>query len=395
VRPKSRAKVAVEQVIAPTPQSDAPASTGLPISGNVGAISPELPPRLFAQRNARKVRKTTSPVMASLMFHAAAVALMASITVASIVRQDRPFAATTVDLADDELPKPIVENLDVNQLGSLDDAALQNTISDGAEFDVAGPLVDEVTPVDFQSVAGPVSLGDMGSLSSLPSDFGTALSGNGGLGADGTGAMSGLGDGHVRRGGGGRRNGGALGSALFFGTKSKGDRFVFVVDNSSSMKGGRLEAAIAELVRTVDAFTPRQSFYVIFVSDQTYPMFYPQQAPNMLPATPESKKQLAAWLPKAILASGKNRELITAMDMAAALQPHAVYLLWDGDLRYSDKVRMDVMTHLTRPNSGWNFPIHTLGMGITSADSEQNLAAIAAAHGGTYQRVNVPTVRGR
>ena len=85
-------------------------------------------------------------------------------------------------------------------------------------------------------------------------------------------------------------------------------------------------------------------------------MFYPQPAPGLVPATASNKERLAEWLPKAILASGKNREIIKAMDMAAALQPHAVFLLWDGDLKYSDKVRMDVMTHLTRPNQ-WDLAL--------------------------------------
>jgi hypothetical protein len=82
------------------------------------------------------------------------------------------------------------------------------------------------------------------------------------------------------------------------------------------------------------------------------------------------------------------------MDLAASLQPHAVYLLWDGDLRYSERVRLEVMTHLTRPNQ-WNFAIHTLGMGVSSLDAEYNLTAIAKAHGGTYRRVDVPPTRSR
>jgi hypothetical protein len=50
---------------------------------------------------------------------------------------------------------------------------------------------------------------------------------------------------------------------------------------------------------------------------------------------------------------------------------------------------MDVMTHLTRPNQ-WNFVVHTLGMGVTSLDAEQNLVMIAQSHGGTFRKVNVP-----
>ena len=42
---------------------------------------------------------------------------------------------------------------------------------------------------------------------------------------------------------------------------------------------------------------------------------------------PLNKQRLSEWLPKAILASGNNRKLIDTMDMAAALRPHAVFLL--------------------------------------------------------------------
>ena len=38
------------------------------------------------------------------------------------------------------------------------------------------------------------------------------------------------------------------------------------------------------------------------------------------------------------------------------------------------------------------FAIHTLGLGVTSLDSEYNLTAIAKAHNGTYRRVDVPAL---
>jgi hypothetical protein len=69
-------------------------------------------------------------------------------------------------------------------------------------------------------------------------------------------------------------------------------------------------------------------------------------------------------------------------------------LLWDGDLKYSDAVRLDVMSHLTAPNQ-WNFVVHTIGLGITSLDGEQNLTVIAQAHHGVYRRVEVPKLRTR
>ena len=286
-------------------------------------------------------------------------------TFATIVQQGIPLFASPA--MPDELPEQMGE-IEITSHKFADDE-LQNIVSSDSPFNVSDNLMSEFDPASIG--AGTQSLGDMGQLDSLPSDLGTLMAGAGEPGSG--------------------KNGGPLGEAVFFGAQSKGDRFVYVVDNSSSMKGGRLETAVNELLKSVGNLSPRQSFYVIFVSDQPYPMFYPMPEGTLLPATAANKKRLAEWLPKAILASGKNRELIKAIDLAASLRPQAVFLLWDGDMKYSDKVRMDVMTHLTQSNQ-WTFAIHTLGLGVTSLDAEYNLTAIAKAHNGTYRRVDVPTL---
>jgi len=320
------------------------------------------------RRSAAAYRKSASPLACSLLLHVVVLCLALSFSFATLVQQPPTLLASPAELENnlaDEISEVNIE------LTSFEDDKLQSVVDADGEFDLAETLED-VQPAELGTETHVAA--DMGQLDALPSDLGTLMSGVGSPA--------------------GQQVGGPLGAAVFFGARSQGDRFVFVVDNSNSMKGGRLEMATAELLRTVEGLSPRQSFYVIFVSDKTYPMFYPEPAADLLPATAPNKLRLASWLPKAILASGNNRELIKAMDMAAALRPHAVFLLWDGDLKYSDKVRMEVMTHLTRPNQ-WNFPIHTLGMGVTSLDSEQNLAAIAHAHGGTYRRVDLPAFRSR
>ncbi len=333
-----------------------------------GPASPGQP--LARPRGIVAYRKTATPLMFSLALHAVILLFCVSFTFVTLVQQQIPLFASPVE-ADDEIPAPIAE-VKIDPI-KFDDAELQNTISQADEFNIADNLVRELEPAQLGAGTGPV--GDIGQLDALPSDLCVLMAGAGKPSSG--------------------KPGGDLGAAVFFGTRSKGDRFVFVIDNSSSMKNGKLEVARAELVKTVESLSPKQSFYVIFVSDQTYPMFYPQPELDLIPAISANKKRLIDWLPKAILASGKNRELIKAMDMAAALHPHAVFLLWDGDMRYSDNVRLDVMTHLTAPNQ-WNFTVHTLGLGITSADAEQNLTAIAQAHGGLYRRIEVPKpVRGK
>jgi hypothetical protein len=314
-------------------------------------------------------RRTTPPIAFSFAVHVVGLLLCLSFGFATLVQQAAPLFASPADLPEEEA----IELAEVQiEPTKFEDAQLQNVLSETDEFNLADSLQHTVEAAELG--AGSQPLEDIGQLDALPSDLGALMAGAG----------------SPSRG----RPGGDVGDAIFFGTRSVGNRFVFVVDNSSSMKGGRLEAAIAELLRTIDALSPRQAFYVIFVSDQTYPMYYPQPAADLVPATAPNKKRLAEWLPNAVLASGKNRELIKAMDLAASFRPDAVYLLWDGDMRYSDKVRTDVMTHLTRPQP-WRFPIHTLGMGITSLDAEYNLTAIAQAHGGTYRRVDVAQARGR
>ena len=102
---------------------------------------------------------------------------------------------------------------------------------------------------------------------------------------------------------------------------------MFIVDNSDSIRGDRFKSAVSELTRCIEQLSVREAFYVIFVSDQTYPMFFPSSLSEMVPAAAFNKERLAEWVPNAITASGKNRELINAMNMASDLRPEAVFFL--------------------------------------------------------------------
>ncbi len=322
-----------------------------------------------ARRWTKHYRHAASPLLCSFALHGVLLLFCLTFTIATIVRQNVPLLSTPNAL--DEVSVDEFSDVEI-PITRFEDAEIQNVVYKKPEFSLSDDTRAFVEPTELG--VGTQPHGEIGQLDALPGELGTLMAGAGKPAA--------------------APPGGPVGEAVFFGARSKGDRFAFVVDNSSSMKDGRLESAIAELLNATNALTPKQSFYVIFVSDETYPMFFPQAEPDMVPATPANKQRLAKWLPNAILASGKNRELMKAMDMAAALRPHAVFLLWDGDMRYSEKVRVEVMTHLTRPNL-WNFPVHTLGMGDIPRDAEQNLTMIANAHGGTFRKIAVPMVRGQ
>ncbi|MCA9178716.1 MAG: VWA domain-containing protein, partial [Planctomycetales bacterium] len=166
-------------------------------------------------------------------------------------------------------------------------------------------------------------------------------------------------------------------AATFFGAKSVGSRFVFVVDNSNSMGSGKFETVMNELVRTIDTLGPNQRFYVIFFSDVAYPLFHPQPAYDLVKATPENKARLRAWLYTVEMClRTKGRE---AMEKALSLRPDAIYILGDG--AFTD----DTANMLTAPHNR-RVVIHTVGMQVDERGRKQ-LTAIAEANKGSFRNV--------
>jgi hypothetical protein len=334
-------------------------------AGQIGRpAAPPLPQIVAATGRARRPRRRfdrrSLAWLGSLAFHVAVLLVCLPLTFATLTsNQVALWVGPTPPI--DQAPEP-PDELEIEPIDWQPHDVVA-TAADAPQSDARGQsLSDLVGALPTAS-----SIADFGASGMLPSEVGTLMS-------------TGEGD---------KPGTPAAGAATFFGTRSRGSRFVFVIDNSRSMKGGRLEAAVAELIQSVGAMSRRQSFYVIFVSDQPYPMFYPDPAEDLVPATAANKQRLARWLLKLQLAPGNNRQLIPAMDLAASLRPQAVFLLWDGDLRYSERVRQDVMRHLAGPND-WNFPVHTLCMGDQPPGNQQNLVDVARAHGGTYRRVDVP-----
>jgi len=180
---------------------------------------------------------------------------------------------------------------------------------------------------------------------------------------------------------------GRFGSGLgaeFYGVRAQGQRFVFVVDNSLSMNGGRFEAACIELMRSVGRMTPNQQFYVLFFSDTAYPMFHPEVVNHMLPATDENKQRLAQWLYGVELVLKTNAQ--EAVQRALKMHPDAIYLLTDG--AFTDKTT----PYLLKLPPG-RTAIHTVGMEV-KPEAANDLKAIAEHHHGTFRLVALdPRIR--
>ncbi|TWT36041.1 hypothetical protein KOR34_09400 [Posidoniimonas corsicana] len=339
------------------------------VSPEFGALS-QGPRTKSTSRKRSKKRRLKPAWTVSLAAHLALVVLLGCVTFGLPLDQTRFLLANATDGEDfddfveisleaEESDEPPLD-LELDPLATLplDEPALA-TIDAALFADVSDYAVTQVTAIE-----------------TLPSDASGLMQAAGISGAGGE-----TGDGSES----------GAGSAQFFGARAQGNRFVFVVDNSGSMTGGRMETTFFELLNSIGGMKPKQEFHVLFYSDQVYPMFFPQPANELIAATRANKGRLEQWLASVQMCKGDC--LTDAMDQAAALRPHVVYLLSDGGYLFTGKgaerKKSGKLEYLTEQTDHWQFTVHTLGMTVRNADAAEGLTLIARAHGGTFTPVGV------
>jgi hypothetical protein len=155
----------------------------------------------------------------------------------------------------------------------------------------------------------------------------------------------------------------------FFGTASRGNKFVFIIDKSYSMSGNRLAAAKEELCGTLKGLKPTDKFMIYFFSDGAQAM--PSRA--MLPGTPQNIKWATNWVRGRSVDGGTNPT--QALSWCFNLRPDTVWLLTDGQfsdgpaldaiaagnrqlkarintLAFHDKAGADILQRIARENDG-------------------------------------------
>lgn len=155
----------------------------------------------------------------------------------------------------------------------------------------------------------------------------------------------------------------------FFGTVSRGNKFVFIIDKSGSMSGNRLAAAKKELCSTLKGLKPTDKFMIYFFSDAAQAM--PARA--MLAGTPKNIQWATDWVSGRSVAGGTNPT--QALSWCFNLRPDTVWLLTDGQfadgpaldaiaagnrqlkarintLAFHDKGGADILQRIARENDG-------------------------------------------
>jgi hypothetical protein len=188
---------------------------------------------------------------------------------------------------------------------------------------------------------------------------------------------------------------GAEKSAQFFGVKAKGRRFVFIVDSSNSMIGGKFESAKEELMYAIRRLSKEQAFYVIFFDHNAERMVLaPSTEPDLLPvpAVNANINRAERWV-GTVVNEGRT-DPYDAVKFAVEMLPDAIYLLTDG--KFTDRGQTE---RYLKNNNIIDDPIdgrrpkvviHTIC--FWQKDGEETLQAIARDYGGTYRFV--PPERG-
>jgi uncharacterized protein YegL len=236
----------------------------------------------------------------------------------------------------------VMTEAELGSLGALGEAAPAGEVAldRATEERLAGPPGDEAV--------GPAALS------------GGGLTGGGGdVGAEG-----------INAGGGGAGGGGTS----FFGVEARGDRFVYIVDVSGSMFGGRIEELRAQLTASIMELTETSSFLVLLFSDGTTVLG------DQLEWS-EASARNKAWARQAIStdvrANGGTKPL-DAFRKALAMRPRpdAIFFMTDG--AFED----DVVAFVARDNRNPRVKVHCICFEDNSSDGR--MRQIAKDSGGTY-----------
>ena len=165
----------------------------------------------------------------------------------------------------------------------------------------------------------------------------------------------------------------------FFGTASKGNRLVFVIDKSSSMKArtgkeNRLDKAKRELKRTLQTLSPSMEFFIYFYDGVELPM----PGGKLVKATPENISKALKWIDT--IGCNGGTQPMTALHGAFNLKAQTIWLLTDGVFSGSN-----VANGIRTANAKLRARINTVA--FIERRGEKALKQIAVESGGTYRFV--------
>lgn len=330
-------------------------------------------------------RRRLGSLLISTSVHALALIVLALVFVTREAEPE-PLMLTSSMAPSEALEEaPAIEIEPIAPAEPMPDLISEPVFADLDALEPPPPTIDSLSATDSLPTIETVSLLDMGQAAG-PTTADLLL------------PLGGSGEGRSPAGSDGRGQGSSMaaGGSLFFGTPGAGSSICFMCDNSRSYEEGGFEMVVRELLRSVGALTEKQSFFVVFFSDEAYPMFYPDVVQELLPATADNKQRLQLWLSNVEKRTG-GQGLRDAIAMVESLQPASVCFLSDGD--HSESLVERLVSAELGDAVVNTFGMQTLSVRRTGVSQEQlwkqqrlnqNLLRIASAHDGVFTPVAMP-----
>lgn len=171
--------------------------------------------------------------------------------------------------------------------------------------------------------------------------------------------------------------------ASFFGTYAEGNRFIYVLDSSRSMKGDRWVYACNQLIDSLRGLKEGQEFFIICFDLKTSYLFN-SLPPKMqyFPPDDDTIARVRRWLQGRML--GGDTMPANALRVALEFNPDAIFLLSDGELR-DNSVAM--LRQINSASSVYRqIPIHTVH--LFSPFGRESLELIAMENQGTFTHID-------
>ncbi len=173
-----------------------------------------------------------------------------------------------------------------------------------------------------------------------------------------------------------------------FGLAAQGNRFAYVFDRSGSMGGpgkNLLQAAKAELRRSLDLLGDLQQFQIIFYNESPTIMRLAAQPGRLVLATDDNKALARDFLSR-ITAGGATRHE-EALAAALQMRPDVIFFLTDAD---EPALTKDQLQRIRRINDD-RTAIHAIQFGLGPKVGGENnfIVQLADQNGGKYRYVDV------
>lgn len=167
--------------------------------------------------------------------------------------------------------------------------------------------------------------------------------------------------------------------ASFFGSYAHGNRFVYVLDSSKSMRGDRWTYACNQLIDSLNGLKPGQEFFVICFDFE--PSFMFNARPDRIHYAEIDNQvvpRVRNWLRSRTL--GGATMPAEALQYALRMNPDAIFLLSDGELQDAS---VDMLRQINgRQSTSRQIPIHTVH--LFSREGRFTLQQIAMENGGSF-----------